>query len=181
MESAPNQNMHVDSIDRYGSISRLFHWGMAFLIGWQVLKIFDRIDDGEHWVGETLVPAHVTVGTLLLVLVVFRITWSLSQKDNRPSLDPFMATAARAGHIMLYALMALLPVTGVLAVIGGGHGWNAFGVQLVAKGPEIPWMSAIGGLHSPFALMLLVLIVGHIGMALYHHFIRKDGLLRRMT
>ena len=35
----------------------IFHaWGMAFLITRQALKIFDRIQDGEHWVGQTLVP-----------------------------------------------------------------------------------------------------------------------------
>ncbi len=175
------QTTRTDSPGRYGSISRIFHWGMAFLIGWQALKIFDRIDDGEHWVGETLVPAHVTVGTLLLVLVVFRIAWALNQKDNRPSLGPAIRMPARAGHILLYALMALMPVTGALAVIGGGHGWNAFGIQLVAKGPEIPWMSTIGGLHSPLGLMLLAMIAGHIGMALYHQLVRKDGLLRRMV
>ncbi len=175
------QNDRTDTPERYGSVSRLFHWGMAFLIGWQVLKIFDRIEDGEHWVGETLVPAHVTIGTLLLVLVVLRIAWALHQKDNRPSLDPAIRTPARVGHILLYALMALMPITGALAVIGGGHGWNAFGFQLVAKGEESPWMSGIGSLHSPLALMLLVLIVGHIGMGLYHQFIRKDGLLRRMA
>lgn len=170
-----------DSPDRYGSITRLFHWGMAVLIGWQALKIFDRLDDGEHWVGETLVPYHLSIGTLLFVLVVVRIVWVLKQRDNRPSPIPFMATAARVGHILLYVLMALLPITGVLAVVGGGHGWSAFGVQLVAKGPEIPWMSLIGGLHSPLAVMFLALIAGHIGMALYHHFIRNDGLLRRMV
>lgn len=174
------QNNRADSPYRYGSVSRLFHWGMAFLIGWQILKIFDRIDEGEHWVGETLVPAHLSVGTLLLVLVGFRIMWAINQKDNRPSADPFMATAARAGHIALYALMALMPITGALAVVGGGHGWSAFGIQLVAKGPEVAWMSAIGGLHSPFAFLLLVMIVGHIGMALYHHIVRKDNVMRRM-
>lgn len=57
--------MKDDSKARYGTISRILHWGMAFLIFWQALKIFDRIDDGEHWVGETLVPWHVSIGTLL--------------------------------------------------------------------------------------------------------------------
>ncbi|MFA7506119.1 MAG: hypothetical protein WCZ28_15575 [Burkholderiaceae bacterium] len=26
-----------------------------------------------------------------------------------------------------------------------------------------------------------MLVVGHVGMALYHHFIRKDGVLQRMA
>ena len=80
--------MTNDSPTRYGSVSRLLHWGMAALIGWQMLKFFDRIDDGEHWVGQTLVPWHVSIGTVLLVLVVLRIVWAAGQRAQRPVQDP---------------------------------------------------------------------------------------------
>lgn len=36
-------------------------------------------------------------------------------------------------------------------------------------------------LHSPIAWFLLVMIVGHVGIALLHHFVKKDGVLQRMT
>lgn len=180
MDAISRQNTRADTAMRYGSVSRLLHWGMALLIGWQALKVFDRIDDGEHWVGQTLVPAHVTIGTLVLVLVVLRMAWAAKQSDNRPKVDSAFATPAKVGHALLYAGMALLPVTGILTLIGGGHGWTAFGVSLVAKGSEIPWMSALGSLHSPIAWMLLVMIVGHIAMAIFHQFVRKDDLVRRM-
>lgn len=39
--------MTGDSKERYGGVSRLFHWGMGALIAWQMLKFFDRIDDGN--------------------------------------------------------------------------------------------------------------------------------------
>ncbi len=57
---------------------------MAVLIGWQFLKFGDRIADGEHWVGETLVPWHVSIGTLLLALIVLRMVWAFSQRGQRP-------------------------------------------------------------------------------------------------
>lgn len=50
--------MTTDTAERYGSMTKFFHWSMAFLIGWQLLKVFDHINDGEHWVGQTLVPWH---------------------------------------------------------------------------------------------------------------------------
>lgn len=180
MTAIPKRSMRADTTDRYGSISRLFHWGMAFLIGWQMLKVFDRIDDGEHWVGQTLVSWHVAIGTLLLGLVALRIFWAAKQNGNRPTPDPVLETPAKVGHVLLYAGMALLPITGILTLIGGGHGWAVFGIQLAAKGDKIPWMSSLGSLHSPIAWMLFILIVGHIGMALLHHFVRKDDVLRRM-
>lgn len=171
----------VELQERYDGVSRFFHWSMALLVGWQFLKFFDRINDGEHWVGETLVPWHISIGTLMLVLIALRVFWTARQKDKRPAQDPAMASLVKAGHFLLYAGMVLLPITGVLAMLGGGYGWTAFGVPLAAEGEEIPWMAAIGSLHSPIAWSLLILVVGHVGMALVHHFIKKDGVLQRMT
>ncbi|WP_397474252.1 cytochrome b [Pusillimonas sp.] len=169
-----------DSKQRYGSISRIFHWTMAVLIGWQVLKFFDRIDDGEHWVGETLVPWHISIGVTLLVLVVLRLLWVARQKGNRPEQDPATVVLVRLGHGLMYAAMLLMPITGILTMIGNGYGLTPFGIALAAKGEEIPWMASLGSLHSPIAWILLILILGHIGIALFHGLVKKDGVLQRM-
>ena len=173
--------MKGDTQERYGSISRFFHWGMGLLIIWQLLKLFDRINDGEHWVGQTLVPWHISIGSLLLVLVVLRLIWAAKQKNNRPVQDPATALLVKLGHFLLYAGMVMMPITGALYMVGNGYGWAPFGIQLVAKGDETPWMVSIGSLHSPIAWLLLIMIVGHIGIALLHHFVKKDGVLRRMV
>jgi cytochrome b561 len=76
--------------------------------------------------------------------------------------------------------MVLMPITGILAVLGGGHAWTVFGIELVAKGDKIPWMASLGGLHSPIAWMLTIMIAGHIGLALLHQVIGKDRVLQRM-
>ncbi|MCC2595077.1 cytochrome b [Pusillimonas sp. MFBS29] len=173
--------MTNDTPQRYGSISRIFHWGMALLILWQGMKFFDRINEGEHWVGQNLASWHVSIGALLLLLIVLRIFWAASQKNNRPVQDPATATLVKSGHFLLYACILLMPVTGILYLVGAGYGLNAFGMQLIAEGPEIPWMSGIGStLHSPLAWLLLIMIVGHIGIALIHQFVKKDDVLSRM-
>lgn len=175
--------MSHDTKERYGLVSRLFHWGIALLVAWQLLKIFDRIDDGEHWVGQTLVPYHISIGVLIGLLMVFRILWAGSQRNNRPQAPPppLMAFLARAGHVLLYAALVLMPITGISIMLGNGYGLTVFGMELVAKGAEIPWLADIGSaLHSPVAWLLLVMIAGHAGMALVHHFVKKDGVLRRM-
>lgn len=172
--------MRNDSKERYGSITRIFHWGMALLLGWQLLKFFDRISDGEHWVGQTLVPWHVSIGTLLMLLIVLRIIWAATQRGNRPEQDPATATLVKVGHFLMYAAMLLMPLTGILTMAGKGYGLKAFGVQLIEKGAETSWMASVGALHSPIAWLLLLMVVGHIGIALVHHFGKKDGVLRRM-
>ncbi len=170
-----------DSRERYGSLSRLFHWGMAILIVWQGMKFFDRINDGEHWVGQTLVPWHTRIGSILLVLIVLRFFWAFIQRNNRPIQDPATAGLVKLGHSLLYLVTLLMPVSGILYMVGRGYGWRPFGLEIIARGPEIPWMATLGGsLHSPLAWTLLVLVVGHVGMSLYHHFVKKDDVLRRM-
>lgn len=169
-----------DSTQRYGAVSKLFHWLMAVLIGWQLLKFGDRIAEGEHWVGQTLVPWHVSIGTLLLALIVLRLLWVASQRRHRPRQDPATAMLVKAGHGVLYAAMLLMPITGMLVMVGGGYGVTAFGVELLAEGEEVAWAASLGSLHSPLAWALAALIIGHIGMALVHHFVQRDDTLTRM-
>ncbi|MCX7556886.1 cytochrome b [Xanthomonadaceae bacterium JHOS43] len=172
-----------DTHERYGIVSRLFHWGMALLVIWQAMKFFDRIDEGEHWIGQTLVPWHVSVGSLLLLLVLLRAVWALRQRSNRPVAPPppLMAFLASAGHVLLYAALVLMPLTGIAILLGNGYPLTAFGITLVPGGEEIPWLATLGGsLHSPVAWLLLIMIIGHVGMALVHHFIKKDDVLHRM-
>lgn len=169
-----------DSKQRYGGITRMFHWGMALLVYWQFLKFFDRINDGEHWVGQNLVSWHISIGSVLLVLIVLRSLWAFSQKNNRPEQDPATAFLVKAGHGLLYLCLLLLPITGVMTMIGNGYGWSPFGIELVAGGAEISWMATLGSVHSLIAWSLLILVVGHASIALLHHFVKKDGVLRRM-
>ncbi|WP_222911854.1 cytochrome b [Pseudomonas sp. DNDY-54] len=169
-----------DSRDKYGSVSRLFHWLMTLLILWQFLKLGDRISEGEHWIGQTLVPWHVSLGVLLFVLVVLRIVWFVRQYKQRPLHDPATASLVKSGHFALYACMVLMPITGLLYMLGNGYGLKVFGAQLVAKGPEIDWAASIGSLHSPLAWLTVILVLGHTAAALYHHYVKRDDIMRRM-
>lgn len=172
--------MLYDSQEKYGAVSRFFHWVMTVLIFWQMLKLFDRTNEGEHWVGQVLVPWHISIGVLLLVLIIGRLGWFISQRANRPPADEQLAVFVKVGHGLLYLGMLLMPVTGLAYMVGKGYGLTVFGVQLVAKSDGIAWLASIGGLHPYIAWTLLVLIAGHIVMAFVHQFIKKDGLLQRM-
>jgi len=145
------------------------------------MKFFDRVSDGEHWVGQTLVPWHVSIGSVLLLLIVLRIAWAAAQRHNRPVQDPATAMLVKIGHFLLYAAMLLMPITGLMILIGNGYGWSPFGMQLVSKAEEISWMANIGGtLHSPIAWLLLIMVIGHVAIALFHRFVKKDDVLQRM-
>lgn len=171
-----------DSAHRYGGMTRLLHWAMALLIVWQFLKLGDRISDGEHWIGQTLVPWHISIGAVLLVLIVLRLLWALGQRQQRPQHVGPTALLVKAGHGLLYASMLLMPITGILLMLGNGYGLKVFGMQLAAKtGVETGWMISLGSLHSPLAWLFVALVLGHIAAALFHHFVKKDDTLKRMV
>ncbi|HLS43371.1 MAG TPA: cytochrome b [Paenalcaligenes sp.] len=171
-----------DTRDRYGRLTRWLHWGMALLVIWQFLKLGDRINDGEHWIGQTLVPWHISIGVALLVLALIRVLWAMKQSPNRPQHTGSTAPLVKGGHFLLYVVMLLVPITGALLMVGNGYGLEAFGIQLVAESEaEIAWMANIGSLHSPIAILFVALVVGHVCAALYHHFVVRDDTLKRMT
>ena len=169
-----------DTPDRYGSASRALHWATALLVLHQFGKFFDRIDEGEHWLGALVGPLHVSVGALIGVLTLARIGWAVGQAQRPRPLGP-VAALASIGHKALYACLLLLPPTGTLYVLGHGYAWGLFGVTLIPRsGVETPWMMALGEWHSPLAWLTLLLVLGHIGAALYHHWVLKDATLARM-
>lgn len=172
--------MHNDSPTHYGRTTRFLHWAMALLIMLQFLKLGDRIDDGEHWIGQTFVPWHVSIGVVIFALAVLRLWWAVRQRPHRPQPEASPAVV-RLGHFLLYACMLLMPMTGLAALLGGGYGLAVFGIDIVTKTEvETPWLAAIGNLHSPIAWVFVALVVGHIAAALFHHFVRRDQTLRRM-
>lgn len=172
--------MRNDSPGHYGWLTRLLHWGMGLLILLQFLKLGDRINDGEHWVGQTIVPWHISVGVLILALVILRLWWAARQRPQRPQPEASPGLV-RLGHFLLYASMVVMPITGISRMLGGGYGLTVFGVNLIAKTEvETPWLAAVGSLHSPIAWIFVILVIGHVAAALYHHYVRRDQTLRRM-
>jgi len=173
--------MIKDTPQKYGAVSRFLHWLMAFMVLAQFLKFGDRINDGEHWVGALVKSIHGSFGVIFMALVILRIVWALAQRD-RPPYQGALAVFARLGHWALYACMVLMPLSGILRGVGKGRAVKVFGVEVwPASGVETPWMIAVGQWHSPVAWTLLVLVLGHVAMGVYHHVVQRDGTLARMT
>ncbi|MCD4512139.1 cytochrome b [Brucella pseudogrignonensis] len=173
----------MDSPDRYGLISRVLHWFIAYMLIWQFATILTwRIFGPAGWVKfvTSFGPYHGTVGLLVLPLVVLRALWMLINRRRRPPHEMGWAgRAALAGHVTLYLLMFAIPALALLRAYGSGKGWLPW---IPATGEEVAWLTGpANALHGPLSWCLSVLIVGHILAALFHRFIRKDGILARMV
>lgn len=127
---------------------------------------------------------HKWAGTTLLALVVVRLAWRISHRAPHfpRTMGPAARAAAHAGHWMLYALMLAIPLSGWLMSSAQGFQVVWFGVMPL---PDlVPKDAALGSLlkdvHVVLNYTLLVMVIGHVGVALQHHFVKKDTVLARM-
>ena len=147
----------------YSGIQIALHWLIAVLIAiaWFTGEgAGDAMEVVEEGGVAGFVP-HVAFGLAILALVVVRILVRLGRgAPAAPGVPGSLSTlAADWGHRLIYLLMIAVP-------LGGVSTWF-LGLD-------------VGELHELAANVLMIVALGHAVMALYHQYIVKDGLLRRM-
>lgn len=127
---------------------------------------------------------HKSIGLALLALVLVRVAWRASHAA--PPLPEAMSVgerrAAHASHAMLYALMLAMPLSGWIASSAANVPFRMFWtvpVPAIAAADDALADSA-GAVHEILAIVLGVAIAVHVAAALWHHFVRRDDVLRRM-
>ena len=125
----------------------------------------------------------------ILGLSVFGVTWvrlAVRAAGNTPAITPappaWQSVLARLTALLLYAGMLALPVLGYLTLNAAGKPLLVFGMplpMLVAANRDLS--SQLKELHESIAIAGYFLIGLHALAALYHHYLRGDDTLRRMT
>ncbi|MFK7968680.1 MAG: cytochrome b [Rickettsiaceae bacterium] len=168
----------------YGLVSKLFHWFMSLIIISLLIVGFTMTSMESSDNKWELYFMHKATGVVVLSLVILRLLWRLIniQLDLPADLPSWQKLASRVTHYLLYIFMFLMPVSGVLMSILGGHEVNVFGLFTVPAATEKNTSLAhfFHDLHGISAFAFAGLIVLHISAGLYHHFIRKDSILKRM-
>lgn len=159
-----------DTPQKYGFISKLLHWGIGFLILFQFLKIFERWNEKQNFISSILPPWHGSIGTILMGLILIRILWMIIQWNKRETAN----FAVKTGHLALYLFMLLAPLSALSLSLSKGRPISVFGLQIIEKGEPMANLAWFGQLHSPIALILIALVIGHAFMAFYHQF-KKNG------
>ncbi len=165
------------STDRYGAIAVAIHWLTALAII-LMLASGQAMDWNDDLVGAIL-PLHVVLGLLVGVLTLFRIVW-FWVFDRHPApaagLSRLHHRTAQLVHLGLYAAILVMAASGLAMLALTGAAPQIFSGSPLPDFGDVPPFAA----HSLVSRILLVLVLGHIGAALWHHFIRKDGLIARM-
>ncbi|MFT0860719.1 cytochrome b [Ancylobacter sp. G4_0304] len=152
--------------EHYDRVARSLHWMVAALVltqfatGWS-WGFFERGTDPRFY----LFRIHLFSGYAVLALAVLRVGWRLTHRaPPLPAGMPrVLAIASHATHGLLYLAILIQPVLGILTI-------SALGKQLGWPGP----------VHVALAYVIAGIVALHVGAALWHHFVRCDGLIYRM-
>ncbi|MBL8377416.1 MAG: cytochrome b/b6 domain-containing protein [Burkholderiales bacterium] len=125
--------------------------------------------------------AHMIAGSLILLLTVVRLLVRLNTAKPAPAStgNPLLDRLGRLTHVLLYLLVFAMAGSGIAMAIQANLPAAVF--KLSAALPGSFEHLAPRQAHGYIAKALIALIVLHIAAALYHQFVRKDGLLRRMS
>lgn len=176
-----------NSSQSWGLIARLLHWVVAAMIVGQVITGWMAENAGSEDASLVLIRNHYQFGIVLTGLILMRILWRLA--DHAPSADglqpQWQKLAALGAHSMIYILLIILPVSGYIVWIHMREAMDVFGLFAIPRlftpsaDDESLWSGAwYVHYFAGWALIGLVLI--HISAALWHQFVLRDGLIRRM-
>lgn len=174
-----------NTAEAYGSFAKFLHWSIVLLILPQyfLMEGAEEFPEGSQQAAQ-LIDLHKSLGLLVLILALVRIAWKIV---NRPHPAPigdvaWRRKAAAAGHGMLYLLILLQPLTGWIMVSAAGNpislfGWLTF-PAIVGTNHDLH--EALEEVHEVLFWLIVFVAVVHVAAALLHHWVLKDGTLRRM-
>ncbi|MBN8727552.1 MAG: cytochrome b [Xanthomonadales bacterium] len=173
------------SAGRWGSVAQSFHWIIVALILVQAAI-------GLYMVGlpkrPSIIPIynfHKSLGLTILLLAVLRLAWRAV--DRRPDMPAGMSQAqalgARIGHVLLYGLLFAVPLSGWLFDSASNlrplYWWGWLKLPHLVEADKA-FAQTAQTLHVAIFWALAVVAAGHAAIALVHHFVNRDDVLRRM-
>ncbi len=170
--------------DHYPATSKILHWLVAacVLLTAPVAIAMTRADKGP--VQNALYSFHKSLGVLILALMVLRLVNRLAvgALAPEPGIEPWQKRVSSFVHTSFYVLLIAMPVVGYVANSAYGATTPFFGLFELPGivGPNEVLAAQLFALHRWVGWLVILLVLTHVSAALYHHFIRRDAVLKRM-
>jgi superoxide oxidase len=169
---------------RYNKSIVILHWLMLLLM----IAVYSFIELRVLFAKgteprELMKTVHYMLGLTVLASVIVRIYFRAS--STAPVIEPELSKLAKyvskVMHIVLYALMIGMPIAGWLMLSAAGKVIPFFGLELpplIAENKDLA--DTIKGIHKTAGNTGYFLIAGHALAGLYHHYVKRDNVLKRM-
>ncbi len=168
---------------RWGSIAQTLHWLMALaIIGNGVLGLI-MVDMSRGMTKLNTFAIHKSIGLSVLALLILRVCWRMFERKPRDEPMPrWQRIAAHATHAVLYLFMLAIPLSGWISNSAHGYPLQWFKwfnlPALIGKNDAIA--EIFGEVHEILFWILSIVLIGHVGGALVHHWFERDNTLLRM-
>ena len=155
-------------MQKYSNLQKWLHWIFVILIVAQfvvdepIAQAFERRLEGREVEPNALIGLHLFFGGAIFLLIVTRL-WVRNEQGVPAYLKenaPLMEIASKVVHWSFYGVLLLLPLS-------GGFAW----FQL---------SEGASNAHELLKTVLLFLVVLHVGASLFHYFVLKSNLFKRM-
>ena len=174
-----------NSTKAWGGLAKFFHWlTVAVLISaWVAVALHEEAAKGTPEYIKYLL-LHKSLGLTLLTVVLARLLWrSSGVTPEAVKMPDLQKRAASFVHGLLYVLLLAMPISGVIMSQLAGKSVSFFGLfdlpvmfdVNIEQSKDVKW------LHEDFFFpLLMLLMIGHVAAAVFHQYVLKDGLLKRM-
>ena len=167
----------------YDPVTKALHWLVFVAVAAQyaVGEFMPHIGRKAEYAG--LIALHMSLGASVLALILVAIGWRFAHPvPQLPELPRWQRAAAFLTHWALYGLILVMTLLGWAATDYRGWPVKVFGLiplpDIAQKGDR--WAHTAGDIHSVLVNVLLGLVALHVGAALYHHFVVRDGVMKRI-
>lgn len=181
----------------YGSVAKWLHWltALFILVAYLLVLYLDFVLNNEGPNRSIIIRLHKAIGFSVLIFFALRIWWRFSNPTpgHPESMPKWQVAASNFTHFGLYAMLIAMPLSGYMGNKNGvsygifsipgfkdtGFGnWimDLFGVTFDQW--EVPFDYFHYEIAGPFLFWMIIAV--HVGAALYHHYIEKDDVLKRM-
>lgn len=164
---------------QYSKRTAVIHW-LIFLLFIAAFFLGHELDESKDAAQKlSMYPIHFLIGDAVLLLTLLRIYFR--KKDGEPAAanaNPLLNKLAAATHVLMNIAVIAVVISGVATVATSGviEALKLADPALIPDFHKVPAKE----FHELFIGVTLLLVMFHVAAALYHQFIVKDNLLRRI-
>jgi cytochrome b561 len=171
-----------DDRTRYDRLTIALHWLTMLLVLVQ-FALAQLWGFAPRPTRHLMIVAHMSFGILLTLVLIIRIAWRLMPgHEIPPATSGWVDLASKAVHYLLYGLLAVEAVLGFVLRWSGNEAMSFFG--LLIPPPFAPFSKPahqlVGEAHEWIGWTIVIVAAGHALAALFHHYVLRDEVLRRM-
>lgn len=174
-----------NTVQKFGSLTKFLHWTIFILFVVQYYLVYRReyFPKGSAEKIQYMM-LHKSFGICVLILAFIMLVWR--NVGTRPGIPSNMSSlerfCAKTIHTLLYLAIFVMPITGILMSQFGGRPVPFFNWFTLPN--PFSKNEALGNFcyntHVISSYIIIGIVVLHVLAAFFHHFVRKDNVLKRM-